>query len=198
MYETGWDPYCYPGTNVLRNQRNIRDEAELAAFEAVMSARRAAEPLPRVPRRGPTYSHYLAIHRHLFQDVYVWAGRLRTVDLKKGQSPFCRAQFVDRELHRIFESLAGDNFLQDLEANDFATRAASVLGTLNAIHPFREGNGRTQNAFLDLLASRAGHPLDLGRIATEALDVIGPMIASFDGREQPLAELIIALMRRSR
>ena len=72
MYDAIVDPYCYPGTTVLRNVPNIRDQAELDEFEAAMTAQRADEPLPG---GRLSVSHYRRIHHHLFQDVYFWAGR---------------------------------------------------------------------------------------------------------------------------
>ena len=198
MYETGPDPYCYPGTDVLRNLRGTRDQAELALFEALRVEQRRAEGLPLIPSRGFGYGYYRRVHRHLFGDVYAWAGRIRTVRLTKVASTFCYPEHIHSEMGKLFAWLAAENWLADLPADRFAAKTAHFLAELNAIHPFREGNGRPQNAFLDLLASRAGHPLDMSRIDTEQRDVIGPMIEAFNGREQPLAELILALMRRSR
>jgi cell filamentation protein len=81
-------------------------------------------------------------------------------------------------MRRLFERLAGDNLLRDLDAETFASKAASFMSDLNAIHPFREGNGRTQNSFLDLLAYRAGHPLDFDRLALLDLDIIRKLLQS--------------------
>ena len=72
MYGTFEDPYCYPGTSILRNLPGLRDSAALQQFEAIATAQRADEPLPN-GRLG--VAHYRAIHRHLFQDVYSWAGQ---------------------------------------------------------------------------------------------------------------------------
>ena len=67
MYESSPDPYCYPGTNILVNRLGLRDQARLDAYEAMITAQRAEEPLPRGTLG---YAHYRAIHRHLFQDVF--------------------------------------------------------------------------------------------------------------------------------
>jgi cell filamentation protein, protein adenylyltransferase len=66
MYEAIDDPYCYPGTTVLKNRLNLRNEAALAEFKTFMTAQRADEPLPT---GDLGYRHYRAIHRHLFQDA---------------------------------------------------------------------------------------------------------------------------------
>jgi cell filamentation protein len=144
MYEAVEDPYCYPGTTVLKNRLNLRTQVELDEFETFITAQRADEPFPP-GRLG--YAHYRAIHRHLFQDVYAWAGRVRTVRISKGTSTFCYPEHIDREMRRVFGNLRRERFFRGLDASTFARKAAHFLGELNAIHPFREGNGRTQLAF---------------------------------------------------
>jgi cell filamentation protein len=191
MYESTADPYCYPGSSVLKNRLDLRTQSELETYEKFISTQRADEPLP-IGRL--TYSHYRAIHRHLFQDVYTWAGRIRTIRIAKEDSWFCYPEYIDREMRRIFEELAGDNCFRDLDAETFARKAAHFLSELNAIHPFREGNGRTQSVFLTILADQAGHPLDLERLDPPA-KMMNAMIASFTGDERPLRELLLRLMR---
>jgi cell filamentation protein len=85
FYDAEADRYCYAGTTVLKNKLGLRDQGELSAFEALSVAVRAEEPLP-VGRFSA--AHYCAVHRHLFQDVYGWAGRYRTVRMTKDRSPF--------------------------------------------------------------------------------------------------------------
>jgi hypothetical protein len=94
MYKAAADPYCYPGTTVLKNIPRIRDQATLDQFEAAITAQRADEPFPH-GRYG--VAHYRAVHRHLFQDVYSWAGKFRTVRLSKGDSTFCYPENIAQE-----------------------------------------------------------------------------------------------------
>jgi cell filamentation protein len=192
MYEAEADPYCYPGTTVLINRPGLRDRADLEAFEAEMVSQRFREPLPpgRLAAR-----HYCAIHRHLFQDVYAWAGRIRTVRIAKQGSAFCFPEHIEREMQRLFANLAAKEQLRGLTARDFAERAAHFLAELNAIHPFREGNGRTQLSFLVALAHRAGHPLDAKRLDPNKM--LRAMVQSFAGNEQPLAASILRLTASS-
>ena len=81
------DPvYCYPPDFlVLRNRLGITDEAELDFSERELVSQRAAET---IPTGAFDLAHLRAIHRHLFQDVYDWAGELRTVEISKGASQF--------------------------------------------------------------------------------------------------------------
>jgi len=189
MYEAEQDPYCYPGTSVLINRLDIRDQAALEAFEAEVTADRSAQA---VPVGSLDYRHYLAIHRHLFQDVYDWAGEIRTVRVAKQGSAFCYPEYIDREMRRLFSELDGERQFRARSPADFAALAAHFLAELNAIHPFREGNGRTQLSFLTLLAEQAGHPLALERLDPDA--ILQAMVKSFDGDEQPLVAAIGRLM----
>jgi cell filamentation protein len=189
MYESSDDPYCYPGTSVLKNRLDIRDPAALSEFEALITAQRADEPLPLARLDVDAYR---AIHRHLFGDLYEWAGEYRTIRISKGASAFCYPEHIEREMARLFESLADEDWLADLAATPFAPKAAHVLAELNAIHPFREGNGRTQNVFLGIMADRAGHSLEFARLDPPAF--LTAMIESFTGREEMLANQIRSLM----
>jgi cell filamentation protein len=181
MYDAVEDPYCYPRTIVLKNRAGLRTQRALTRFETAMAAQRADEPLPvgRLDVR-----HYRAIHRHLFQDIYAWAGQFRTVRISKADSMFCYPEHIPREMRGLFGRLKRDGYLRDLAIDDFVTQAAHFLATLNAIHPFRDGNGRTQLAFLALLAAEAGHPLTLTRLRARAFLVA--VVVSFHGDEAPL------------
>jgi cell filamentation protein len=183
------DPYCYAGTSILRNIPGLRDQAALDRFEAISFAQRSEEPLPFGPL---SVRHFLAVHRHLFRDVYRWAGLPRTIRLHKDGSTFCYPENIGSELSRLFEGLERDNRLRDLDANKFVSKLAHFLAELNAIHAFREGNGRTQLAFAQLIASQAGHPLRLEALDPQAL--LAAMIDSFRGDEGPLGAQLLALL----
>jgi cell filamentation protein len=188
MYRADPDPYCYPGTDVLRNKAGLTDSGALQQYETAMTFARAEEPLPA---GRLSVSHYRAIHRHLFQDVYEWAGQFRTVRLTKGASTFCYPEHIAREMRQLFLWLRERGHLRNLSAAGFARDAAHVLAELNAIHPFREGNGRAQLTFLALLANRAGHPLELERLDPGMM--LDAMIQSFNSNEGPLAATLEAL-----
>jgi cell filamentation protein len=189
MYDAVADPYCYPGTTVLINKLNLRDQARLDAFEAEITIQRAAEPLPA---GALGFTHYRAIHRHLFQDVYPWAGKIRTVRISKDGNFFCYPENIDSEARKLFRHLRESKFFRGLSSEVFAQRTAHFLSELNAVHPFREGNGRTQLAFLTLLAENAGHPLALEKMNPDAM--LAAMIASFGGDEIQLRKLIETLV----
>lgn len=181
MYDAIEDPYCYPGTTVLKNCAGHRTQRALTRFETAMAAQRADEPLP-IGRLS--VHHYRAIHRHLFQDVYLWAGNLRTVRISKDGSMFCYPEHLRLQMSSLFIQLRRDHYLRGLTTGEFARKAAIFLANLNAIHPFRDGNGRTQLAFMALLAARSGRPLSLDRL--HARRFLDAMVKSFHGNERPL------------
>jgi cell filamentation protein len=104
----------------FQNRLGLRDQAQLDAFEALITAQRSEEPLP-CGRLGS--AHYRAIHRHLFQDVFEWAGSWRTLRIAKGGSMFCHPEPIDAEMRKLFARLAGDHFLTGLPVATFAAQA---------------------------------------------------------------------------
>jgi cell filamentation protein len=189
MYDAIDDPYTYENSTVLVNRLGLRNQADLDAFEAEISNARAEEPLPD---GALDFTHYKAIHHHLFQDVYEWAGQVRTVRISKGGNPFCFPENIESQAARLFDELRAANYLQNFDATTFSNSAAHFLSELNAIHAFREGNGRSQLSFFALLADYAGHPLNLEKLDPEAM--LAAMIASFDGEERELADVIEGLV----
>lgn len=190
MYEVENDTiYCYPGTDILKNKLDIKDAAELTAFETEISNQRAQEP---IPQGNLDYAHYRALHKHLFQDVYDWAGQPRKIRIGKGGNWFCFPENIDAEMTKLFNSLAEQNYLADLNKADFVKEAAHFLAELNAIHPFREGNGRTQLSFLGIIADEAGHPLQFEKL--EPGKILNAIIESFAGNESDLETVIAELL----
>ncbi|TIR16116.1 MAG: adenosine monophosphate-protein transferase [Mesorhizobium sp.] len=191
VYAAEEDPLCYPGTTVLRNKLNIKNQAELDEFELALFLTRADEEMPA---GNLDYEHYTAIHHHLFQDLYEWAGAVRTIRIGKGGNWFCYPEYIDQEMRRIFSELAEADHLSKLGIQDFAVQAAHVLAEINAVHPFREGNGRTQLTFLAMLMENDGLPFNADMLDRER--VLDAMIESFAGEEAPLAHLITEIASR--
>jgi cell filamentation protein len=161
---SGEDPYLIPGSSVLRNKLGIRQAEELDQIERRLVVQRIREGLPR---GGFDLRHLRAIHRHLFQDVYDWAGELRTVEIRKGGSQFQFRQFIETGMADVHRRLEAADFRRGLDAPDFASAAGSIMGDVNYVHPFRDGNGRAQLQYLALLAEQAGHSIDLTQLDPE-------------------------------
>ncbi|WP_207762411.1 Fic/DOC family protein [Niveispirillum lacus] len=158
------------------------DEAELALFLI-----RADEPLPAGKL---DVAHYLSIHRHLFQDVYEWAGEIRSIRVGKAGNWFCYPEYIQGNLARAFREYGDPDVVAELPPAEFARCTAHFLAEINAVHPFREGNGRTQLTFLTLLAANAGYAVNDGVL--DPAEVLSAMIESFGGSEDRLAALILA------
>jgi cell filamentation protein len=106
---------------------------------------------------------------------------------------FCYPESIHREVKKLFKQLVEAKHYKGLSSKDFAKDVAHFLAELNAIHAFREGNGRSQLSFLILLAERTGHPFDLAKMDPQA--IMQAMVASFNGAEKPLADLILGLIQ---
>ena len=133
------------------------------------------------------FSYFKHLHFYIFQDIYGWAGKTRTVNISKG-SPFCLCQFIDDQAIELFQKLERENYLVDAE--NIAERLSFYLSELNAIHPFREGNGRAQRMFIEILADRAGYEVDFSEVTAE--EMIEASYQSFNQNYDPMN----AIMRR--
>lgn len=154
------DPYSQPDTGCLKNKLAISDPDELARTEARIVAIRDVQ-LAREPLPGEyNLPHLQRFHWFLFRDVYEWAGRSRTVDISKGGMRFCGWRFIDDQVSAVLRNLAADRWLTSLVRENFVDRLAYYYSELNACHPFREGNGRTQRAFLRQISAAAGWRLE--------------------------------------
>jgi len=183
------ETYCYPGTDVLRNKAEITDANELDAYEGELSTLRSIEILEN-PLTGQFDLALLQrIHFALFQDIYDWAGKIRTVDISRGNSRFANVRFIESAANEIFNKLARENWLKGLDAGHLSKRLAHYLSEINALHPFREGNGRVQRIFISQLSQAAGYQLDYSDLEQE--QIYQAMGLAFNGDESILANLIL-------
>ena len=186
------DVYCIPGTAVLKNKAGITDQDQLDEYEGDFTAIRILE-LTQNPVEGSfDLAHLCKIHQYLFQDVYEWAGEVRTVDIIRGYSRFCNVRHIQSYSNTVFSALAAEKYLVNLEPKVFANRLAHYLSEINAIHPFREGNGRVQRLFISQLAKQTGYSLDYS--ALDQAELYPVMQESFLGNVKPLADLIFKII----
>lgn len=160
--------YCYPGSNVLKNKMGIRDIEQLHKMEQKMTMLRILELLDNPVKGAFDLKHLQAIHAYIFQDMYDWAGELRKVDIAKGNM-FCNAMFLSAQADEIFGKLKTENYLYGLEKNDFAIRLAYYFSEINALHPFREGNGRSQREFIRCLALHNGYVINFVNVSKDEM-----------------------------
>lgn len=170
------DPYVYPGTRVLKNKLGINNASLLDLAERRFALVRARQG---IPSGNFDLRHLKAIHHHLFQDIYDWAGDIRAVEISKGGNQFQFRQFIETGMSDVHRRLVASDFLRGLSSAEFAKSAANIIGDVNYVHPFREGNGRTQMYYLKQLTEQAGHSIDLTRI--DAKGWLEASKASHDG-----------------
>lgn len=186
------DPYSDPVTGVLHNKLGLGTAAGLEAAEREIT--HAALILLDESPVSPSYDlpHLQEIHKRIFGDIYEWAGQIRTVAIAKG-AIFCLPQYIDSSAAVIFGELHDEDCLRGLRRDAFVGRLAHYLGEVNALHPFREGNGRAQRAFFGQLACDAGFTL-----AWQHLDPARNVEASaaiMRGDPEPMREMLDALTR---
>lgn len=156
--------YEYPGTHVLRNKFNIMDENGLSKVERMMSLSRSIELREQGVTGQFDAEHLKSIHRYLFQDVYEWAGQFRDTYLARGNHAFVQPELIANRLDTLNSYLKRNAYFHGANAKSLANGLAYVLVNLNNIHPFREGNGRTQRMFVSQLALDAGYELSFGHM----------------------------------
>jgi len=170
------DPYVIPGTNTLKNKLGITDSKTLDNYERSFSSVRESE-MKLKPLKGKLDFDYLKnIHKKLFGDVYDWAGETRTVNISK-DTGFAPVQNIDSFAKSVFTELEKENYLQGLDKEKFVDRAAHHLGEINALHPFRDGNGRSMRIFINEVANRAGYSFDFSK--TNQKEMVSASIDSF-------------------
>jgi cell filamentation protein len=156
------DPYTYPGTETLRNKLGITDDKTLTEAERRLTQARGAQAA-RLSFPA-TAEGYRALHNHLFQDLYDWAGQDRTVNIAKGGSSFAAVPYLARELDKLFADMGAKNGFRGVPRDEFFDRLGNHINEINAIHPFREGNGRAMRHHAAQIAREAGFPIRIAAI----------------------------------
>lgn len=162
-HETNWAGYFIPGTTVLRNRLGISTAEALRDAENDLVETRLIELRESPTMLGErTYdlTFLQAVHRQLFQDVYEWAGDLRTVGIEKGHESFCPPHSIPLPMAHVAERIHESKLLVKLAGQDLQHAVAYLYDYVNFAHPFREGNGRATREFFDLLLSENGAGLD--------------------------------------
>lgn len=163
------DPYIDSRTGILRNLIGATTYSELRKAEGDIVTLSEIS-LDNIPHTVDLVE-LRKIHKSLFGKIYDWAGELRTVNIRKGSEEyFLDYAYLKNGAKFVFEELSKKNYLQGLNREDFVKRLAYFYEQLNFIHPFREGNGRTQRIFWQRVANKAGHKIDWSKVVGEELD----------------------------
>lgn len=179
--------YRYADSKVLINKLGISspeafDLAERDIVGFTMLDIRFMNPVPG----AFDLKHLQDIHKHLFQDIYRWAGETRTVNIGK-TLPFAYWLYIEDYADDIFRKLRKEQYLMETTESDYIRRMAHYFGEVNALHPFREGNGRTQKVFFEYLASVSGYRLFFKKVSKQEMD--DASAASLAGNNDYLEEL---------
>lgn len=170
--------YCYPNTDVLKNKLNITNDKDLYEAEMELVAY-STTSLVQTPIKGNfDFNHLKKIHQRLFEKVYDWAGNPRTCAIAK-KDLFCLPQYIDSYANDIFNKLNKENYFINYDYNKKISSLVELFADINALHPFREGNGRSQREFIEELAKINGVNLDL--TVVDKMDMIIASHESING-----------------
>ena len=159
---------CYEGTTCLVNKFGIRDEKKLSEIEAGITFAKAVM-LEETPINGDfDFEHFKKIHEFLLCDLYEWAGQVRTVDISKQRTKFLDAASIESIGTKCFAKVK-DGYFENLSFDEFVKRIAKFYNDVNYIHPFREGNGRTQRIYFTQLIRHYGYDINFADVDTDEL-----------------------------
>ncbi len=172
-----------------RHRFGITDYAELQRFEAPLVAKRGGDLEDFGVTGKFDVQHLPSIRTYLFQDIFRWAGEFRVVNLQKAKSSSGAAMHLHGALQETLAKLQAERHLVELSAAAFLEQSASYLGEINAIHPFRAGNRRTQREFIRQLALQAGHPLSWAGLTQQEM-VQASILSHLQGDKSKLATIL--------
>jgi len=186
--------YTDINTGVLRNLANISDHDALVFAETAATSKRVNE-LRTNPINVSDSKALFIIHQYLFQDIYSWAGKRRTVEISKGGKQFFPLSHFDNALSFIDSLITEYKSISQGDINHCSQKLAEILDSVNYLHPFREGNGRTQREFIRFLAREKGWALNLN--PPDNADVYKRyMTGTINGDVALLTELIRDCLRK--
>lgn len=191
-YDTDEDPYIDQATGVFRNVLGFTNEADLEQAEANMTSAMLAAMVENPVVGNFDLTHLVAIHHRLFDALYPWAGELRTVEMVKGSTRFANAEYLEQAAKELFGQLQAQNRLLGLPDTQYIEELAHYYSEVNVLHPFREGNGRTQRAFFSMLASESGREISWEKI--DPNENIAALVAAYSGDEQLLRSLLMSVI----
>ncbi len=178
--------YCYKDTDVLINKLNITNDEDLFNAERELVSLRTYE-LNENPLKGNFDFKYLkVIHKYLFQDVYRWAGDIRNCNIAK-QDLFCLSEHIESFGTDVFNKVKKEKYFVDYDNETTLDKLVELFADINALHPFREGNGRSQRVFIESLAKINGINLDLTNVSK--MDMIVASHESINGDYKKLKDM---------
>ena len=160
---------CYENSTVLINKFDIRDEAQLDAVERSITSGLIAKTMIEMPFENVDFKFYKNLHNYVFSDIYEWAGSVRSIDMSKKGTNFCSATKINERAERIFLNLQTTDYLKMVPTDEFVNEFTDLYCDLNYLHPFREGNGRIQRLFLNMLLRYNNKTINFANIDKDLL-----------------------------
>lgn len=147
---------CYPGTTVLINKLNIKNQKQLDDTERSYVTFTYTDLEKNTEFKNVDFEFYKSLHYRLFSEIYDWAGKIRTINISKKGAVFSDCKSIESTGNAKFNRLKKLNYLQNMNFSEFLDELTELYNDLNILHPFREGNGRTLRLFITLLVRNAG------------------------------------------
>ena len=185
---------CYPGTTVLINKLDIRDQEELDTAEKQITLLRCIQAEQDTEFADVDFEFYKRLHGMLFGDLYDWAGKLRTINISKKGTVFCKHTELEQLGRLQFERLKKMDYFCGLPEKNFKDELTDLYHDLNMLHPFREGNGRTLRLFITLMVRNAGYDTDFSGCDSDMLSIA--TIRAAQGDISMLREVFEAIIQK--
>ena len=160
---------CYPGTSVLINKLGIMDQKQLDENETLITSVKTLQIEMQPVTAEPDFSYLKHLHFVLFDELYTWAGKMRTINISKMRTAFCPANQIEETAKAIFERLQANHYFRGLPRNELVCELADLYDSINYLHPFREGNGRVQRLYFRRLAQWIDHSLNFAAVDSDRM-----------------------------
>jgi cell filamentation protein len=181
------DPYLYDDVPVLKNRLNIKDKELLERAEADITAFALAEVDNVVADMPFELPRLFAIHKHIFGDIFEWAGCVRTIPIVKGERVlggdtvrYSAPDDIEQDCDSVLKKLNATDWT-NLGVHETAEAFAKLIAALWQCHPFREGNTRTMVTFATQFAEAHGFRMDKSLLKDRAGYVRDALVKASDG-----------------
>lgn len=177
---------------MLINKLGIRDQKQLDENETLITSVKTLQIELQPIAAAPDFAYLKALHRTLFEELYDWAGQMRTINMSRLRTAFCPAEQIESTAQAIFAHLSAQTYFRNLPRTTLIDEMADLYDSLNYLHPFREGNGRVQRLYFRQLARWIGHTLNFVAVDSDRM-MIATIHASagiMDGLRQIFDEIL--------
>ncbi|MDX1950301.1 MAG: Fic family protein [Rickettsiales bacterium] len=196
-YWSGSDSYQYPNSEVLKNIPEIKNQEDLDLFEKNIIRLVLLKFPDAIKNDVVDLNLWKKIHKIFFDKVFSWAGQIRTVQMAKGTTMFAHPEYIESSAKEIFNDLKKENYLTSLDKENLCERLAYYFCELNMLHPFREGNGRTQRILFSEIARRCGYDIQWFKTEATSKEQIEASIAGTKCNYLPMTEIFNDIIVKS-